>query len=95
MVLEHETMDSKSSSISIDDSSSPYYIHHGDSLGLILVSQLLNGENYHTWNRSMILVLTAKNKAGFIDGSLVKPVGATKAVLLAWTRSNNLVISWI
>jgi len=41
-------MDSESSSISIDDSSSPYYIHHGDSPGSILVSQLLNGENYHT-----------------------------------------------
>jgi hypothetical protein len=43
----------------------------------------------------MILALTAKNKAGFIDGSLVKPTGATEAVLRAWTRSNNLVISWI
>jgi hypothetical protein len=98
MVSEQETMDSESSSISIDDSSSPYYIHHGDSPGSILVSQLLNGENYHTWNRSMILALTAKNKVGFIDGSIIKPVRATEIVLRAWTRSNNLVISchsWI
>jgi hypothetical protein len=43
----------------------------------------------------MILVLTAKNKVGFIDGSLVKPVAASEAILHSWTRSNNMVISWI
>jgi hypothetical protein len=28
--------------------SSPFYLHHGDSLGTLLVSQPLVGNNYHT-----------------------------------------------
>ena len=30
----------------IDDPLNPYFLHHSDSPGLILVSQLLTGENY-------------------------------------------------
>jgi hypothetical protein len=50
--------------------SSPFYLHRGDSLGTLLVSQPLVGNNYHTWKRSMSMALSAKNKLGFIDGSL-------------------------
>jgi hypothetical protein len=50
-----------------------YYLHHGDSPGSVLVSQILLSENYHTWSRLMIIALTAKNKIGFIDGSITKP----------------------
>jgi len=53
--------------------SSPFYLHHGDSPGTLLVSQPLVGNNYHTWKRSMTMALSAKNKLGFIDGSLTKP----------------------
>jgi hypothetical protein len=55
------------------DFSNPYYLHHGDSPGSLLVSQPLAGNNYHTWKRSMSMALSAKNKLGFIDGSLPKP----------------------
>ena len=35
--------------LAILDSSSPYFLHSGDHPGLNLVSNLLNGVNYHTW----------------------------------------------
>jgi hypothetical protein len=52
--------------------SSPFYLHHGDSPRTLLVSQPLVGNNYHTSKRSMSMTFSAKNKLGFIDGSLEK-----------------------
>ena len=54
-------------STSVDQLDDPYFLHHGDSPGSVLVTQSLIGENYNTWNRSMIMALTTKNKLGFID----------------------------
>ena len=59
----------------IDDPLSPYFLHHSDSPGMILVSQLLNGDNYSSWSRSMSIALSVKNKLGFVDGIVVKPSG--------------------
>jgi hypothetical protein len=72
----------------------PYYLHHGDSPGSVLVSLPLDGDNYHTWSRSMIMALTAKNKLGFMDGSIIKPV-ATASTYLPWIRCNTMMLSWI
>jgi len=68
--------------------SSPFYLHHGDSPGTLLVSQPLVGNNYHTWKRSMTMALSAKNKLGFIDGTVAKPaMDAPK--YSAWNRCDN------
>ncbi|KAL5794686.1 hypothetical protein ACOSP7_003280 [Xanthoceras sorbifolium] len=65
-----------SSRIAIADSSNPYFLHHSDIPGLILVTQsLTRGENYSTWSRAMLIALSVKNKLGFIDGSIPKPSG--------------------
>jgi hypothetical protein len=74
--------------------SSPYYLHHGDSPGTLLVSKPLVGNNYHTWKRSMVMALSATNKLGFIDGSLEKPI-VDAPEYSAWDRCNNMVLSWI
>ena len=55
------------------DPSSPLFLHNGDNPRIILVLQLLIGENYGTWSCSMLVALSAKNKLCFIDGSLPKP----------------------
>jgi hypothetical protein len=83
-----------SSSFTVDDSS-PYHLHHGDSPGTVLVSQLLDGDNYHTWSRSMVMALTAKNKLGFLNGSLSKPSDESGTECHAWIRCNTMVTSWI
>ncbi|KAL4597736.1 hypothetical protein ACB092_11G010400 [Castanea dentata] len=87
---------SRSSSI-LDDPSNPLYLHHGDSHGAMLVYQPLVGENYPTWARSMQMALIAKNKLGFIDGTLTlsSPMVKTPSTIQAWIRCNKIVASWI
>ena len=55
-------------SITIDESH-PFFLHHAESPGAILMSQpLIGGENYPTWTQSMERALRIKNKLWFIDG---------------------------
>ncbi|XP_031478747.1 uncharacterized protein LOC116249687 isoform X1 [Nymphaea colorata] len=74
--------------------SNPFFIHHSDNLGNVLVSQHFNGENYGTWSRAMLMALSAKNKIGFIDGSIKEPEKDDPSYHL-WVRSNNMILSWI
>lgn len=78
----------------IDDRMHPYYLHHSESPGFILVSQLLTGDNYNSWSQAMQIALSVKNKTGFIDGTLPKPNNGDPNYS-AWIRNNKLVISWI
>lgn len=74
-----------------DDSSSPYFLHHGDNPSIILVSQLLDGDNYNSWSRSMKIALWAKNKLGFVNGTLILSPNSSNPTLDAWLRCNNMV----
>lgn len=89
-------MGNGSGSNGTNDPSSPYYIHHSDHPGLVLVSKPLTGENYGTWSRSMSIALSAKNKTGFIDGSIQKPSHLTQPTEFQfWRRCNDMILSWI
>ncbi|KAL5570625.1 hypothetical protein UlMin_027200 [Ulmus minor] len=79
----------------IEEPSNPYYLYHSDSLGQILVSQQLTGENYTSWSRAMLIALSVKNKIGFVDGSIAEPLGTDANLFNSWIRNNNMVISWI
>ena len=58
----------RSSEVStMEDVSSPFFLHNGDHPELILVSHHLTESNYNTWSRAMAMALTAKNKIGFVD----------------------------
>ncbi|XP_073022744.1 uncharacterized protein [Primulina eburnea] len=76
-----------------EDSMNPYYIHHSDSPWLVLVSQLLTGDNFTSWHRAMTIALSVKNKIGFVDGSIPKP--DDPVLLVSWKRNNGIVASWI
>jgi len=86
---------SSSSSSLIENSSSPFYLNNGDHPGSILVSQPLIGSNYNTWSRSVIVSLIAKNKMGFIDGSISKPSPDDEVLFHAWTCCNDMIVAWI
>ncbi|XP_074357999.1 uncharacterized protein LOC141697493 [Apium graveolens] len=76
------------------DVSSIYYINPSDASTMQLVSVKFNGTNYNNWKRSILLILTAKNKLGLVNGTLtISDITATDYT--AWERSNSLVISWI
>lgn len=76
------------------DPTSVFYIHPSDANTSQLVSVKFNGAGFSNWKRSMLLSLSAKNKLGFVDGSVVKPV-ATSVEFKAWERCNDLVCSWL
>ncbi|KAF5447720.1 hypothetical protein F2P56_033249, partial [Juglans regia] len=78
-----------------EDFSNPYFLHHGESPGSILVSQPLNGENYYTSSRSMLTALNVKNKTGFVDGTFSQPQNQSDPLYILWFRCNNIVLSWI
>jgi hypothetical protein len=42
----------------------------------------------------MLVSLSAKNKIGFVDGLIYKPP-EDDDLFLAWTWSNDMVVSWI
>ncbi|XP_074377913.1 uncharacterized protein LOC141719435 [Apium graveolens] len=79
---------------SLLDPSSPYYIHPSDNPGMKLVSFKFDGNSFSDWKRSMLISLAAKNKVGFVDGTILKPV-STDSTYKPWDRCNNMMISWI
>ena len=65
----------------------PRFLHHGENPSAMLTSQpLTGGENYPAWVRSVRKSLVAKNKLGFIDGSLTisSPLVDSSSVVQAW-----------
>ena len=74
--------------------SNPLFLHPGENPGAILTSQpLIGGENYLARARSVRKSLIAKNKLGFIDGSLTisSPLVNTLVAAQAWIRADNMV----
>ncbi|GKV51367.1 hypothetical protein SLEP1_g58034 [Rubroshorea leprosula] len=74
------------------DPDSPYFLHSSDDPRRVLVTTPLTGENYHTWRRSMQNALFAKNKMGFVDGSLKRP-NVDSPEYQAWTKCNSMILS--
>ncbi|RVW70673.1 Retrovirus-related Pol polyprotein from transposon RE1 [Vitis vinifera] len=78
------------------DAANPYFLHHSDHPGMVLVSKPLNGDNYSTWCRAMTISLNAKSKLGFIDGTTTMPSATDKPDLHAsWKKCNDMILSWI
>jgi len=77
-----------------DNIHSPYHLHSSDHPGLVLVPDLLDGTNYGTWIVAITTSIEAKNKLGFVDGSIVRP-DETDPYYLIWKRCNNMVKSWL
>ncbi|XP_057976015.1 uncharacterized protein LOC131163445 [Malania oleifera] len=93
-ITSSEVSSSNPISPSIPNFSSPYFLHSTDQLGDILVSTLLNGDNYPTWKRAMKVGLNAKNKFGFVNGTLHKPTSSLAEIQL-WERCSDTILSWI
>ena len=81
----------------VKDMSNPLYLHHAESPGAMLVSEVLTGENYHAWVRSVKKALIAKNKFGFVDGTITlsSSLIKTPVAIDAWICCDNMVGSWL
>ncbi|XP_009628513.1 uncharacterized protein [Nicotiana tomentosiformis] len=90
--IEHIDVDSnKESTI---DSSSPLYMHPSDNPGTMLVPVPFNRIGCRSWRRSVLRVLSVKNKLGFINGDCKKPYLEFPKYRL-WERCDDMVTSWI
>ncbi|XP_058772285.1 uncharacterized protein LOC131646175 [Vicia villosa] len=75
-------------------SSNPYYLHRNENPSLVLVTPLIDDNNYHTWARSMHIALISKNKERSIDDTLPKPL-VLNVLYAPWIHCNIMVLAWI
>ena len=75
------------------DSSNPFFLHHGDSPGAMIISKQLNSENYNTWKRAMLMALLAKNKLSFVNSTLPKPSNLYDSQGLTWINRNGPLLA--
>ncbi|KAG5001370.1 hypothetical protein JHK82_022533 [Glycine max] len=73
------------------DPHGPFFIHHADHPSHSITP--LNGDNFGSWRRAVVIALESKNKMGFIDGLILQPQDPTKLSL--WKRNNSIVRSWL
>jgi len=70
------------------------YLHPSENPAASLVSPVLDSTNYHSWSRSVITALIAKNKVEFVMGTHPCPP-KDDHTFSAWIRGNNMVASWL
>lgn len=75
-------------------SSNALTLASSDNPGTVLVTSLLNGNNYNCWSSLMQTALCAKNKLGFVDGTIQKPKEGDPK-LEDWGSCNSMIVSWI
>lgn len=56
-----------------EELNSPLYMHPSDNPGASLVQVPFDGVGYRSWKRSVLRVLSVKNKLGFINGDCRRP----------------------
>ncbi|XP_076895646.1 uncharacterized protein LOC143548333 [Bidens hawaiensis] len=76
------------------DPSSPYYIHASDYPRQMQANDPLNDSNYSDWCQEMTNFLFAKNKMGFVDGSIPKP-DQSKDMYMPWLRCYAMIKGWL
>ncbi|XP_041009305.1 uncharacterized protein LOC121253345 [Juglans microcarpa x Juglans regia] len=81
--------------LNFSDPFNPFCIENGDNPAVGLVSDLLTADNYVSWWRAVSRALRAKNKLGFINGTISKPADFADPLFEAWERCNDLVVSWL
>ena len=69
-----------------------FIYYSGDHPSLALVPHLLIGSNYNTWSPAIWMALNAKNKFGFVDGSIPQ-FGADEPTTGIWSPCNSMVIA--
>lgn len=71
----------------------PYKLHPSDNPGVLITAVILRGDNYSEWATEFWNSLQAKQKIGFLDGSIVKPT--TNPDLSLWTAVNSMIVGWM
>lgn len=81
--------------LNLTNPSNPFCLDTGDNPTVILVMDLLTGDNYSTLLHVMRRALRVKKKLGFISGSIPKPTDPNDLLFNLWERCNDMVVSWL
>ncbi|XP_025609784.1 uncharacterized protein LOC127747692 [Arachis duranensis] len=74
----------------------PFFLAPANQPNLVLVTQQLTEENYHSWSRAMKKALNAKRKLGFVTGTVPRPDPALDPEQFeTWQCINDVVSTWI
>ncbi|KAL2921954.1 Retrovirus-related Pol polyprotein from transposon RE1 [Bienertia sinuspersici] len=73
---------------------STYYLHPLEGIDTIISPILLKGNNYEEWSRSIRNNFCAKNKLGFIDGTITMPKSDSDD-FAQWGIVNSMLVAWI
>ncbi|KAJ0600120.1 putative retrotransposon gag domain, retrotransposon Copia-like protein [Helianthus annuus] len=84
----------KESSGEVIDHNSPYYIHASDYPRQMHVNDVLTDANYIDWSQEMLNFLFAKNKVGFINGTIKKPAPESSKYM-GWMRCDAMIKGWL
>lgn len=79
--------------VTIDSNMHPLYIHNNDHRLILSSTHLTGSDNFSTWQRSLQIYLSAKNKLDLIDGSFPTPDKGSSLYAL-WMRANDMIIAW-
>ncbi|KAF7813102.1 uncharacterized protein G2W53_034078 [Senna tora] len=70
-----------------------YSLHNSDNPGMSLVTTPLDGRNYLSWSIAVRTALEAKDKIGFVDGSI--QALEDSAEYKKWKAVDSMIKSWI
>ncbi|XP_013614590.1 PREDICTED: uncharacterized protein LOC106320776 [Brassica oleracea var. oleracea] len=88
------TTTSTSATTGVPPELSPYHLHPSYNPGVLITSVLLTHENYKEWSTELRNSLQAKQKLGFIDGTISKP-SEDSPDLARWLAVNSMIVGWI
>ena len=77
---------------------SPNFLHPSEGPGVLITAVIFDGLNHDLWERAVRTALKAKNKLGFIDGSLARPAATGSdefSECHAWDMVNSMLCSWM
>lgn len=72
----------------------PLFLANSDNANVPLVNIIFNGENFLALSRSIKLALGSKNKLGYLDGKVKRPVESDSKFPL-WKRNDYMIRGWI
>jgi len=77
---------------------SPYYLHPAEGPGVLITTVIFDGKNFDLWEIAVRMALKAKNKLGFIEGTLKRPAETSDedfSEANAWDIVNSMLCSWL
>ncbi|XP_038707316.1 uncharacterized protein LOC120002627 [Tripterygium wilfordii] len=82
------------SNISQNSFQNPYHLFPNDFSISKLITLELNNSNYHLRSSTFLNALEARNKSGFVDGTLKVP-DESDPIFPFWRQSNSLIKTWL